>query len=150
MDGARIVGTEFHKPIRTRATRERRAFQMRECDGEPNNTTGLVGDHPIPAVGSPKTLATPGAFPSLVVTRIAPSALHRNYILITRAHRPRHVRAFWRSWLARLEGGFHSRVTLGAVGALRRFCRHAVPKAEHSHPVCEKNQNQRRLLCRKH
>jgi hypothetical protein len=39
----------------------------------------------------------------------------------THAHRPRHVRAFWRSWLARLEGGFISRVTLGTVGALWRL-----------------------------
>jgi hypothetical protein len=39
----------------------------------------------------------------------------------THAHRPRHARNFWRSWLARLEVGFISRVILGAVGALWRL-----------------------------
>jgi hypothetical protein len=38
----------------------------------------------------------------------------------TRARRQCHVRAFWRIWLAQLDGGFNSRVTLGAVGALWR------------------------------
>lgn len=56
---------------------------MREYDGEPNNTAGLVNHHPIRAVGSPETLLAPGAFPSLIVTRIAPSASHRNDILIS-------------------------------------------------------------------
>jgi len=44
-----------------------------------------------------------------------------NARLLTRAHRPRHMRAFWRIWLPQLDGDFISRVTLGAVGALWRF-----------------------------
>jgi len=46
----------------------------------------------------------------------------------TRAHRPRHVRDFWRTWLARLEGGFISRGASGAVGILRRLARVRAPR----------------------
>ena len=81
---------------------------MRECDEEPNNTTGLVNHHPIPAVGSPETLLAPGAFPSLIVNRIALAAPHRNDILITDA--PRHRRGG-----ARLEGTFNSAPLRGAM-----------------------------------
>jgi len=41
----------------------------------------------------------------------------------TRAHRPRHVRAFWRTWLAQVKGSFLSRGASGAVGILRRLAR---------------------------
>jgi hypothetical protein len=69
---------------------------MRESDGEPNNTTGLswVEAKDIPSARSarPKRSLPLGAFPSLIATRIAPSALHHNYILITPARRFRHGR----------------------------------------------------------
>lgn len=39
----------------------------------------------------------------------------------TRARQPRHVRDFWRSWLAQLEAVFISRVGSGVVGVLRRL-----------------------------
>ena len=59
-----------------------RLSQMRVCDGEPNNTSGL-GQRPS---HRPRRIAhtlRPGAFPSLIVTRIAHPAPNRNYILIT-------------------------------------------------------------------
>jgi len=37
----------------------------------------LVSDHLISAVGSPKTLATPGAFPSLIEGQDSTFASHR-------------------------------------------------------------------------
>jgi hypothetical protein len=57
----------------------------------------------------------------IAAQRLKPHDYKTQRLQQTRAHRPRHVRAFWRSWLARLDDGFISRVTLGAVGALRRF-----------------------------
>jgi len=70
---------------------EERLSQMRVCDGEPNNTSGL-GQGPS---HRPRRLAhtlRPGAFPSLIAIRIAHSAPNRNDILITTRSSRRRLR----------------------------------------------------------
>jgi hypothetical protein len=55
VDGARIVGSKLHKPIRAWCD----TFPDEMSDGEPNNHTGLVDDHPIARVGSPERSVPP-------------------------------------------------------------------------------------------
>jgi hypothetical protein len=75
--GPGFLGLESQIPIGAQFSAE--LSQMRKCDGEPNNETGLY----IPyRARLAHTLRTPVASPSLNNSRIAPAGPIRTYILI--------------------------------------------------------------------
>lgn len=132
MDGARMVGTEFHKPIRAPRScavpDERVRRGAKTCPEQSRRITPRAWSETIPFARSarPKRSLPLGAFPSLIVTRIAPVAPHRNYILITPARRFRHPSASLRTAhfgivVFHSQRAFISRCACSGIGGRQRF-----------------------------